>query len=114
MSLTRVQEDRELRIEADKFQDAWSIEKEELTREVLTNPGNDWVEESLRIESQIEETMLQIAPLVMQAAANPVISRPTKAQAARGKKIRKQYNIAILMEMRRQLILDLISEPVVC
>lgn len=108
--MTQVQEDREIQVEADRFQDTWLIEKAELSHDVLSNLSYDWKDESLRIECQIEETLLSMAPLVMEAAANPVVLRPTKAQAERAKILRRQYNIIILMELRRQLIMELIGE----
>jgi|688.fasta_scaffold1356714_2 hypothetical protein len=104
------EEKRECEAETDSFNASWEIEKAETTHEVLSNRGFDWKEETLRIESQIEETMLEIAPLVMEAAMSPIRVRETRAQEIRGKKIRKQYNTIIMMEMRRQLILDLIGE----
>lgn len=104
------EETREMQAEVCNLRDAWVIEKEELSQEVLSNPGFDWFSECLDIECQINEKMIEIAPLVNNARLNPAFLVPaTPFQKRRAKILRKQLQTIVFMGMRRQLILALIG-----
>jgi hypothetical protein len=107
------EETREMRAEVCNLRDAWLIEKEELTQEVLSNRGFDWTSECLTIECQIHERMIDIAPLVNNARLHPAfLTQPTPFQKRRAKILRKQLQTIVFMGMRRQLILSLIGAEV--
>ena len=107
------EETREMRAEVCNLRDAWLIEKEELTQEVLSNRGFDWSSECMKIECQINDKMIEIAPLVNNARLHPAIMvPPTPFQKTRAKILRKQLQTIVFMGMRRQLILSLIGEEV--
>ena len=109
--LEEEEETREMRAAVSNLRDAWLIEKEELTHEVLSNRGFDWNAECLNIECQIHERMIEMAPLVNNARINPVILiPPTPFQKTRAKKLRDKLQTIVFMGMRRQLILTLIGK----
>jgi len=88
--------------ELDEFNRAWEIDKIETTNLVLSCPHLDWIEESKLITREIQESVLEITPILLGC--------PARIRRERGIQIRRHYNKLILMELRRQLIMELIGE----